>query len=172
MNIEVRYATTKDAALIADISRETFYETFADQNTEEDMDIFLNTQFTRGRLMLEVGTPGKTFLLAEEGDKIAGYAKLNENRHPEKVGSNNALELARLYVVKSMIGKGVGAVLMKTIIDIAAKKGKDTLWLGVWKENKRAIGFYKKWGFKVFDQCDFILGNDLQKDWLMKKKIL
>jgi ribosomal protein S18 acetylase RimI-like enzyme len=133
------------------------------------MEIFLNTQFTRGRLMLEVGTPGKTFLLAEEGDKIAGYVKLNENRHPENVGSKNALEVARLYVVKSMIGKGVGAILMKTIIDIAAKGGKDTLWLGVWKENKRAISFYEKWGFKVFDQCDFVLGNDVQEDWLMKK---
>ena len=172
MNLEVRYATEKDAALIADISRKTFYETFADQNTKEDMEIFLNVQFTRGRLMLEVGTPGKTFLLVENGNEIAGYAKLNESRHPPNIISNKVLELARLYVIKPMIGKGVGSFLMKKIIEIAAGKGMDTLWLGVWKENKTAIEFYQKWGFEIFDECDFILGNALQKDWLMKKKIL
>ncbi len=171
MSLEVRYATAKDAALIADISRETFYETFADQNTKEDMEIFLSVQFTRGRLMLEVGTPGKIFLLAEEGDQVAGYAKLNEGRQPLHIGSKNTMELARLYVVKSWIGKGVGSVLMNKIIEIATGQGKDMLWLGVWKENTRAIEFYKKWGFEIFDECDFMLGNDLQKDWLMKKKI-
>ena len=171
MNLEVRYATEKDADLIADISRETFYETFADENTREDMDIFLNVQFTRGKLMLEVDTPGKMFLLAEENQKIAGYAKLNETRRPANIDGNNVLELARLYVVKPMIGRGVGSFLMKKIINLAVGQGKDRLWLGVWKENKRAIEFYKKWGFEIFDECDFMLGNSLQKDWLMKKKI-
>ena len=55
MNLTIRYATEKDAALIADISRQTFYETFAPVNTKADMDIFMNVQFTKGRLMLEVG---------------------------------------------------------------------------------------------------------------------
>ena len=45
------------------------------------------------------------------------------------------------------------------------------VWLGVWKQNKKAIDFYTKWGFRIFGECDFVLGNDLQKDWLMRKKI-
>ena len=64
MNLTIRYATEKDAALIADISRKTFYETFAPVNTRADMDIFMNVQFTKGRLMLEVGQPENIFLLA------------------------------------------------------------------------------------------------------------
>ncbi|RYZ48514.1 MAG: hypothetical protein EOO14_21995, partial [Chitinophagaceae bacterium] len=55
MNITLRYATTEDAALVADISRQTFYDTFAADNTPENMDKFLSEQFTRGKLMLEVG---------------------------------------------------------------------------------------------------------------------
>ncbi len=58
---------------------------------------------------------------------------------------------------------------MNEILSIAVQQEKDTLWLGVWKENSKAISFYKKWGFEIFDECDFVLGNDLQKDWLMKK---
>ena len=37
----------RDAATIADLSRRTFYDTFAPHNTPENMDMFLNTQFTR-----------------------------------------------------------------------------------------------------------------------------
>ena len=171
MNLIIRYATAEDAALVADISRQTFYETFAAQNAKDDMDMFLNLQFTKGRLMLEVGAPENIFILGYCNDEIAGYVKLRESRHPKTLASNNALEIARLYAMRQMIGKGVGRFLMQTSLEIAQKQKKDTIWLGVWKENHRAIDFYKKWGFEIFDECDFILGNDLQKDWLMKKKL-
>jgi hypothetical protein len=33
------------------------------------------------------------------------------------------------------------------------------------------IEFYIKWGFEKFAEQDFILGNDVQRDWLMKKTL-
>ena len=171
MNLTIKYATRDDAVLIANISRQTFYETFSSFNSKVDMDIFMNVQFTKGRLMLEVGQPENIFLLAYSDGVVAGYAKLRDSRHPKKLGSSNALEIARLYAMPAMIGKGVGKLLMEESIKIATVKGKDMLWLGVWKQNVKAIDFYTSWGFTVFDECDFVLGNDLQKDWLMKKKI-
>ncbi len=32
-----------------------------------------------------------------------------------------------------MIGKGVGAFLMQTCLDIAKERGLDWVWLGVWE---------------------------------------
>src|SRR5688500_18001528 len=145
MKLSIRYAKTEDAALIADISRQTFYETFSPFNSKMDMDIFMNVQFTKGRLMLEVGKPENIFLLAYNGDDIAGYVKLRDTRHPKQLGSSNALEIARLYAMSSMIGKGVGKLLMQESLKIAAEKKKDMVWLGVWKQNIKAIEFYKKW---------------------------
>ncbi len=171
MNLTIRRAAEDDAVLIADISRQTFYNTFAPLNTKADMDIFMNVQFTRGRLMLEVGQPENIFLLAYNNDEVAGYAKLRDKRLPQKIGSSNALEIARLYAMPHMIGKGVGKLLMEKSLEIALEKKKDTVWLGVWKQNEKAINFYKAWGFTIFDECDFVLGNDLQKDWLMKKSL-
>ena len=135
------------------------------------MDIFMNVQFTRGRLMLEVGHRENIFLLAYLNEEIAGYVKLKDTRLPKGVDSKNAMEIARLYAMSTMIGRGVGKALMQKSIDIALEKKKDTIWLGVWKENKKAIDFYTSWGFSIFGECDFILGNDLQKDWMMKKKL-
>jgi len=171
MDYRIRYASKEDAILIADLSRQTFYDTFAADNTKEDMDIFLKKQFTRGKLMLEVGKPDLTFLLAYEKDDVVGYVKLREGKAPPELKSTNALEIARLYCVKSMIGKGVGKTLMQACLDIANEKKKEVIWLGVWERNERAIAFYKSWGFEKFGECDFLLGNDLQRDWLMKKSL-
>ena len=171
MELTVRYATEKDALLIADISRQTFYETFAADNSKEDMDKFLSEQFTKGKLMMEVGSAENIFLLAYIGDDVAGYAKLREAKQPEKLKNVKTMEIARIYAMPNMIGKGVGNLLMKTSISIAKEKGKEVIWLGVWEKNIRAIDFYKKWGFEKFDVSDFLLGDDVQCDWLMKKEL-
>src|SRR5947209_6586904 len=98
MNLTVRYATTDDAALIADLSRQTFYDTFAADNTKEDMDKFLSEQFTRSALLMEPGMREHTFLLAYDGEEPAGYAKLRDGKKPF-VLSQPSIEIARLYAV-------------------------------------------------------------------------
>lgn len=171
MPFTIRYATQQDAALIADISRQTFYDTFAADNTEADMRKFLDEQFTKGRLMLEVGAPENVFLLAYKEQNVAGYIKLREGKKLTALQGVASMEIARLYVLKEFIGKGVGKLLMQTAIDMAKANKKEVLWLGVWERNHRAIAFYTAWGFQKFDEWDFLLGNDMQRDWLMKKAV-
>ncbi|HUC79307.1 MAG TPA: GNAT family N-acetyltransferase [Flavisolibacter sp.] len=171
MSLFLREATRDDAVLIADISRQTFYDTFAADNSKEDMDKFLSEQFTKGKLMLEVGYRENTFLLAYLNDAVAGYVKLRDGKLPKELNGLQAMEIARLYVVKDFIGKGIGASLMKASIERASSAGKHCVWLGVWERNQRAIDFYHRWGFEKFGECDFLLGDDWQLDWLMKKSL-
>ncbi len=166
MLINIRTATASDAALIADLSRETFYDAFIADNKKEDMDKFMNEQFTKESLMKEVGAPGNIFLLAYIDDEVAGYARLREN-DTEK----DKMEIARIYNKTSAIGKGIGKSLMLACIETATQLNKKTIWLGVWEKNQRAIDFYTKFGFVKYDEHDFLLGNDLQTDWLMKKEL-
>ncbi len=169
--ISIRLAGKQDAETIADLSRKTFKETFAPFNTVTDMDIFMEEQFTRESLIAEVGVPFNTFFLAFAGKELAGYIKLREGENPPEINGLSAMEIARIYAVESMVGKGVGSCMMQHSIDIAARKQKQVIWLAVWEENQRAIDFYLKWGFEIFRKQIFVLGTDLQKDWLMKKII-
>lgn len=169
--IKVRVASKTDAVLIADLSRRTFLDTFTSQNTKEDMDKFMNKQFTKKKLMAEVGAEGNIFLLAYDNENPVGYARLRENNNPPALAGMPTLEIARIYAMQQMIGKGVGKALMLKSIAIAKQKKIEVIWLGVWKKNKKAIAFYKKWGFEKFAENDFILGDDVQKDWLMKKSL-
>jgi ribosomal protein S18 acetylase RimI-like enzyme len=167
----IRYATGEDAELIADLSRKTFYETFGYVNTKENMDKFMNEQFSREKLMKEVTEPGNTFLLAFDGETPVGYVGMREgNRFPEFEGKDS-IEIARIYAVNTYIGTGVGQQLMRQCIFIAKELKKEILWLGVWEKNPRAIAFYTKWGFEKFGEHNFLLGDDLQKDWLLMKKL-
>src|ERR1700743_3807816 len=107
--IEIRRATREDAALIADMSRRTFYDTFAKFNTRADMEQFLNVQFTEEQLMAEVGAERNTFLLAYMDNQPVGYARLYETKEsPKELTGAEAIEIARLYCEKQAIGKGVG----------------------------------------------------------------
>lgn len=81
------------------------------------------------------------------------------------------MEIARIYALQSYIGKGVGSALMKKCIDQACELNKEIIWLGVWEKNQKAIHFYRKWGFEKFGTHIFILGDDPQTDWLMKKEL-
>ena len=172
MNLFIRHAHVNDATLIADISHQTFYDTFAANNTKENIDKFLNDQFTKGKLMLEVGAPENIFLLAYFNNEVAGYVKLRDGKKPDELRIENALEIARIYSLADKIGKGVGKALMQASIDMAKEKNKHLIWLGVWEKNRRAIDFYIKWGFEKFGEQEFLLGNDVQNDWLMKKNLV
>ncbi|MNF16430.1 Protease synthase and sporulation negative regulatory protein PAI 1 [compost metagenome] len=56
-------------------------------------------------------------------------------------------------------------------MEVAVQEQVLYIWLGVWEENKRALRFYEKNGFTVFDKHIFRLGNDEQTDLMMKKTI-
>jgi ribosomal protein S18 acetylase RimI-like enzyme len=169
--IIIRLATEIDAELVADLSRQTFYESFAGDNTEENMDKFMNLQFTKERLIDEVKQPWQLFFLAYIKDEPVGYVKLREGSVPTQLDARLCLEIARIYSVHHKIGKGVGKKLMQTCHQIARQKEKTILWLGVWKQNQRAIDFYRAWGFEIFGEQEFVLGDDVQTDWLMKKHL-
>lgn len=169
--ISIRKAGTNDAAKLAAIGRMTFVETFAHANTKEDMQQYVSKAFTEKQLLQELAEPGTTFLMAFERDRLAGYAKLRSSHNPTELKDHKALELQRIYARKFYQGKKVGKQLMEYSVDVAKAMGFDTLWLGVWEYNPRAIAFYEKWGFEKFGEQTFTLGFDVQTDILMKKRI-
>lgn len=171
-------ATAADAGLIADLSRRTFHDAFAAHNTPENMHKFMTEQFTREGLMEEVLASPSMFILAEIMREPAGYARLRSSAPASGPAAASqaltglpSIEIARIYALQSMLGKGVGHALMARCIAVAGELGRKVVWLGVWEHNQRAIEFYRRWGFEKFGEHDFLLGDDLQKDWLMRKAL-
>ena len=99
------------------------------------------------------------------------YAKLRTGTTDPSVTGDHPVELHRLYVGRSAIGRGVGAALMSATLEVARSTGHQTIWLGVWERNVRAIGFYQRWHFTIVGSQPFQLGSDRQNDRIMARRV-
>ncbi len=169
--VEISKNTKDEILQLQEIGRQTFYETFSESNTEENMKSYLDNGFSIDKITFELNDENAEFYFAKIDDKIIGYLKLNFGQSQTELKDDKALEIERIYVLKEFHGKKVGQILYDKAIEIAKKKNSDFIWLGVWEENPRAINFYKKNGFVEFDKHIFKLGDDEQTDIMMKLKL-
>lgn len=171
-SIHIRHAAASDAALLADLGAKAFYETFASENTPENMAAYLKSAFSPAIQAAELADPAGCFMIAECDGAAAGYARLRTGEAPPEIGDTGAIELQRIYVLKAWQGHKVGAALMQACLNEAAAKGHRTIWLGVWERNPRAIAFYRKWGFEQAGAHIFQLGDDPQTDLVMRRSLV
>jgi len=160
-----------DVTKLQEIGSQTFYETFADTNTEENMKVYLEESFALEKLIQEVSNVQSQFYFAVLDDLVIGYLKINTGEKQTELISNDALEIERIYVLKAFQGKKIGQLLYDKAVCIAKDLGLKSIWLGVWEKNQHAIGFYQKNGFVEFDKHIFHLGEDIQTDLMMRKAI-
>lgn len=167
--IIVSEASINDLETIKRIGRETFFETFAESNTEADMKQYLDDNFSDSKLAGELSHTDSCFFIAWEGKSPIGYMKLNTGKAQTELRDEVSLEIERIYVKQAFHGKKVGQILYDKALEIARQLKKEYIWLGVWEENPKAIRFYEKNGFFAFDKHIFIVGEDEQTDIMMKK---
>jgi ribosomal protein S18 acetylase RimI-like enzyme len=169
--IDIKKIGPEEILQLQKIGRQTFYETFFESNTEENMKNYLENGFSIDKITSEVNNKNSEFYFAKLDEEVIGYLKLNFGKSQTELKDDKALEIERIYVLKEFHGKKVGQILYEKAIEIAKNKKSDYVWLGVWEENLRAINFYKKNGFVEFDKHIFKLGNDEQTDIMMKLKM-
>ncbi len=170
-SITIRVACLEDAALLSELGAEAFSQAFGKDNTPEDMAAYLAGSFSPARQAEELSRPGSTFFILESAGKTAGYAHVQESRPPTCITGSRPVELSRFYLLRDWIGKGLAAPLMQACIAEVQGRGGDVLWLGVWQKNARAIAFYKKSGFEIAGTQTFLLGSDLQHDYVMRRSL-
>lgn len=168
--LTIRRGTPADALLLSELGTVTFSETFAADNTTEDMAAYIATAFSVEQQTRELEDPASIFLIAEVDGSAAGYARLYAGEPEKGVEGTKPIELVRLYVSREWLGRGIGAELMRACIDEAHQAGHDSVWLGVWERNIRAQAFYRKWNFRSVGEHMFRLGADLQRDLVMERR--
>ncbi len=167
----IRKAGIEDVKRITDLARHTFYETYAPFNTLENMERYMDEQLNEDCFSKRLQDRGNTFFLAYFNDVLAGYVQLDNGSCHSSFKEIHSVEIARFYAIPQMIGKGIGHALMQRSVEHAKENNCKVIWLIVWQENKRAIAFYKKYGFEIIDTHVFKLGDDLQNDWVMKMQL-
>jgi len=171
LDYKISKASLKDLPTIQGIAKKTFIDAFGPDNSKKNMDIYVAESFNTTKLTAEMNHPNSTFYVATLEQETIGYIKVNVADAQTETINGNCMELERIYVDTAYHGQGLGQLLMDKAIQIALAAQKDFLWLGVWEKNAKAIRFYEKNGFLKFDTHVFLMVDDPQTDWMMKKML-
>ena len=169
--MKIKKCSLDDILDLQKIYRQTFFETFSEQNSEENMRIFLDKAYSEEKLKSEIENKESETFLAVENQKILGVLKINTGNAETESGLENSLEIQRIYILKEFKGLGIGTVFMNLAEKKARELGVSFIWLGVWEKNFPAQKIYTDKGFRRFNEHDFVLGDDIQTDKKKKKEL-
>lgn len=101
-------------------------------------------------------------LVMIENQEIIGTTAYCKSRFPETAEFG---EIVSLYLLPEYMGKGYGKILLQAAIRQLNDLGYQNIFLWVLAENKNAIHFYEKFGFKPSGRYldDNIGGKDLRE---------
>ncbi len=171
MNTQIRRVELKDAEVLSELSKKTFYDTFTGTCTEQDMQQFLDEYFNVEVVNKELSDVNDFYFFIEVDGVPAGYLRLKEDySNFDLMKQWKALELKRIYVDTPFHGKGLAQQLIAFAENFTREHHYEVLWLGVWEHNYRAKKFYEKMGFTDSGHMhDFPIGSTPQRDsWLWK----
>jgi len=124
---------------------------FTDPTTDELFDLFQ--------------TENAQYWVVENAGQIIGGAGI----FPTKGLPSDCVELVKLYLHKSLRGKGVGKHLIQMCIDEAQEYGFSSVYLETMPELSNAIGLYEKMGFEKLDKRYGDSGHFACDLWMLKK---
>jgi ribosomal protein S18 acetylase RimI-like enzyme len=167
MPLTLRRGVPADAPRLADFAARAFEEAFGDRNRPEDLAAHRAVNYGVLQQTRELSAPGWITLQYEEEETLAAFAQVRRGNHPECVSGPSPVELYRFYVDRPFHGQGLARQLMLAVFDAGRELGGETLWLGVWEHNPRAIAFYEKCGFRHAGVGVYYVGPDRQNDRIM-----
>lgn len=170
-NIHIRRCESNDLDSLVRLSKQTFFEAFAQSVSQDDINLYLERSFATEQISTELTNPDSIFFIAWRDEIAIGYLKLNTGFAQTERLDSSALEVERIYVAGSEQSSGIGQLLLEKAVEIAISRKHSFIWLGVWESNHRAIKFYERNGFIPFDKHKFMMGNEEQTDIMFKKDV-
>lgn len=169
--ISIEPVKPDEVSALAEIGRRTFEQAFASGNDAAYLADYLDDAFSPDRLSRELRNPESKFFFARVDRQIVGYLKINVGEAQTEKVPGETLEIERIYVDSASQGAGVGKALFECALEEAWTIAAKVIWLGVWEDNPKAIEFYARQGFEAFGEHSFRIGNDVQRDVLMRRKV-
>jgi ribosomal protein S18 acetylase RimI-like enzyme len=167
----IRRAKEDDAQALSVLAEGTFRAAFAESNSAANMQLHCTANYGPALQAAEIREPNRETWVAEAGERLVAYVQLRLNATSKVILDERAVEIQRFYVDASHHGTGLAHNLMAHVLTRAEAAGSAELWLGVWERNPRALAFYRKWGFDVVGEHIFQVGDDPQRDLLMRREM-
>jgi ribosomal protein S18 acetylase RimI-like enzyme len=120
---------------------------------EKDIITHLENYYCEAKLLELFNNKCVMGILAEIENKLIGWMKLFDDEIAEK------FFISSLYVLPEFQGFGIGKRLLLRAEEKASELKYNKVWLGVMKDNLKALTWYKKIGFNFVEEEPFKMGE-------------
>jgi phosphinothricin acetyltransferase len=140
MKTKIRTATTIDLVKILEIVNYSILHSTANYNYE------IQTLENQLKWFEDKNSKNMPVIVAECDGLVVGFGTYGPFR--EKIGYQFTVEHS-VYVAEPIIGKGIGGLLLKELIQLAKAQGLHVMIGAIDATNSSSIAFHEKYGFKV-----------------------
>ena len=172
VNIEptVRPATGDDALCISVLAAQVFVDTYATHGIREAIARHVTEELSASAIAASIANSNHRFIVAEVANHLVGFVQLKLRAENSAVGSPNAVEVVRLYVLERFASSGVGTSLLNSAEALAAAQGAQHTWLTAWVDNTRALAFYPRRGYTEYGPTTYVFqGENIENRLLVKE---
>jgi len=129
--------------------------------SQEQIDYMLEMMYADDKILQAI-EEGEQWEILKADNVAVGY--INYRIEEEKVF------LSKIYLLQDEAYRGLGQLMMNQVINYALANNKKSIYLTVNKNNKQAIHFYEKNGFKNVKSETFDIGNGYVMDDFIYEK--
>ena len=148
LTVIIRTADKEDAEGIINVNKSVLKEEVFMLRNEDEAEY--NTENVKNDIEDHLSKDGCLYLVAETGNKIAGYLEFSNGVFKKTLHSG----MLQIYLLSEYREEGIGYELLKALIEWAEKNPViEKLTLNVFSTNQRAINLYVKSGFKEEGRC-------------------
>ena len=161
--ITISEATTKDFKTIREIAFATWPVVYAEILSKAQINFMLDSFYSEETLIANLTQKGHHFLVIKENEIPLGFAS-----YAHDYLNTNCTRLHKLYLLPETQGKGLGKLMLDSIVALAKENKSDKISLNVNRFNK-AFVFYQKMGFEIVAEEDISIGQGyLMEDYKME----
>lgn len=150
---------------VAHLAREIWEEHYVPIVGQEQIDYMLD-KFQSERAIAEQLAGAHEYYIVIHDGKSVGYTAVVPNL------SEATLMISKIYVKKSVRGRGLGRKMLEFVENLCRKRQIETIWLTVNKNNLLSIAWYSRMGFtNTGSTLQEIGGGFVMDDFRMVKTV-
>lgn len=163
--IDFRKASLDELDKIQNIAIVTWPATFGGLISSDQIKYMLKLIYNQESLKEQILDKGHQFIMVEKYSQEIGFFSYEINHEPQ-----SHLMIHKIYILPKSQGQGIGLRILNFLSNTALNHKINQLRLKVFHKNEKALGFYKKYGFKstVIEKLDIGQGYQVEEYEMIK----
>ena len=163
--MEIREIEKQDCENLSALSIYVWLHTYAKDGIRSEISKFVLSKFALEKFAKIITSSTKRGFVVHSGKNAIGLAIVNLESH---FGGSPLFgyEIETLYVHPNFQRCGVGKTILKYLRESIGEKS----WLTTWVHNDDAIRFYKKNGYEIVGEAEYVISSEVHMNLVLSNK--